>query len=141
MTSVDETRPPEAAPTGPTAPAAPVGRDPTTTWSGRVDRLAVGERPTEAMNLNVAGRRLVGPVQGFGQLWQKVYRIRLDGADATAQDVVRVWKDEFATFWPLCRASSSYTAAQEPMSLHPILAGRTRTRCRAPGRVAGSITA
>lgn len=82
-----------------TAPAVK-HRDPSTTWSRPVDRLAVGDVPAEAMNLNVTGRRLVGPIQGFGQLWQKVYRVRLDGADATAQDVVRVWKDEFATFWP-----------------------------------------
>ena len=30
------------------------------------------------MNL-VEGKRLVGPVQGFGKLWQKTYKVRLDG--------------------------------------------------------------
>ncbi len=69
-------------------------------WARPVDRLVLGEVPAEAMNLNVTGRRLSGPLQGFGQLWQKTYRIRLDGAEATPQEVIAVWKREFATFWP-----------------------------------------
>ena len=69
-------------------------------WSRPVDRLAVGSVPATALNLNVDGRRLVGPVQGFGQLWQKRYRVRLDGADVTPQQVVATWKAEFASFWP-----------------------------------------
>ena len=47
-------------------------------------RLEVGAVPAGAINLNVAGRRLAGPVQGFGQLWQKTYRVRLHGADDDA---------------------------------------------------------
>lgn len=69
-------------------------------WSRPVDRLAVGSVPATALNLNVDGRRLVGPVQGFGRLWQKRYRVRLDGADVTPQQVVATWKAEFASFWP-----------------------------------------
>ena len=69
-------------------------------WSRPVDRLAVGAVPATALNLNVYGRRLVGPVQGFGRLWQKRYRVRLDGADVTPQQVVATWKAEFASFWP-----------------------------------------
>lgn len=69
-------------------------------WSKPVDRLTVGDVPASAMNLNVEGRRLVGPVQGFGQLWQKRYRVRLDGADATPEQVIATWKREFGSFWP-----------------------------------------
>ena len=69
-------------------------------WSRPVDRLAVGSVPATALNLNVEGRRLVGPVQGFGRLWQKRYRVRFDGADVTPQRVVATWKAEFASFWP-----------------------------------------
>ena len=69
-------------------------------WSKPVDRLALGAVPSSAMNLNVEGRRLVGPVQGFGQLWQKRYRIRLDGADVTPEQVISTWKEEFGSFWP-----------------------------------------
>ena len=55
-------------------------RDPQTTWAKPVDRLAMGDVPAEAINLNVSGKRLAGPLQGFGQLWQKTYRIRFEGA-------------------------------------------------------------
>jgi hypothetical protein len=69
-------------------------------WSKAIDRLAVGAVPANALNLNVDGRRLVGPMQGFGQLWQKRYRVRLEGADATPEQVIAIWKSEFGTFWP-----------------------------------------
>ena len=49
-------------------------------WAKPVDRLHVDRRaPQERRNL-VEGKRLVGPIQGFGKMWQKTYRVRLDGA-------------------------------------------------------------
>lgn len=75
-------------------------RDPATTWAKPVHRLTVGQVPSEALNLNVSGRRLAGPLQGFGQLWQKTYRIRFEGASPTTAEVIAVWKREFGTFWP-----------------------------------------
>jgi hypothetical protein len=68
-------------------------------WAKLAPTLKVGEVPAEALNLNVTGRRAVGPVQGFGQMWQKTYRIHL-GTAATPVEVIRVWKERFATFWP-----------------------------------------
>ena len=56
--------------------------------------------PTGAMNLNVEGRRVVGPLQGFGALWQKTYQVRLRRADVTPADVVRTWKERFPEFQP-----------------------------------------
>ena len=83
------------------APAgAPARRPSDANWSQPVDRLALGHVPAEAVNLNVTGRRLSGPLQGFGQLWQKTYRIRLDGTTVSAEEVVAVWKREFGSFWP-----------------------------------------
>ena len=69
-------------------------------WAAPVARLEVGAVPTTALNLNVAGRRLAGPVQGFGRLWQKTYRVRLTGADVTPAAVIRTWKERFGDFWP-----------------------------------------
>lgn len=83
-----------------TTPESGPERDAQSTWAKPVDRLAMGEVPAEAINLNVSGKRLSGPVQGFGQLWQKTYRIRFEGATPTPQEVVSVWKREFGTFWP-----------------------------------------
>ncbi len=42
----------------------------------------------------------MGPLQGFGQLWQKTYKIRLSGAQSTPAQVIKVWKDNFPSFWP-----------------------------------------
>jgi hypothetical protein len=69
-------------------------------WAKPTGRLRVGEVPAGAINLNVAGRRLVGPVQGFGQLWQKTYRVRLDGIAITPPDLISEWKAKYAAFWP-----------------------------------------
>jgi hypothetical protein len=69
-------------------------------WAQRVDTLKVTNVPTGATNLNVDGRRLVGPVQGFGRMWQKTYRVRLQGANVTPIEVVQVWKEQFPAFHP-----------------------------------------
>src|SRR3954464_7670356 len=46
-------------------------------WAKSVSRLKVSEVPEGAINLNVSGKRLTGPIQGFGKMWQKTYQIRL----------------------------------------------------------------
>lgn len=69
-------------------------------WARNADALRVGDMPAGVVNLNVEGRRAVGPLQGFGQLWQKTYRIKLIGSTATAQEVVAAWKAHFPEFQP-----------------------------------------
>jgi hypothetical protein len=69
-------------------------------WARRVERLEVGAVPEGAANVNVQGRREVGALQGFGQLWQKTYRVRLSGVEAKPEEVVRVWKERFPEFQP-----------------------------------------
>ena len=49
-------------------------------WAPRGTDLKVTYIPEGAVNLNVDGRRVAGPLQGFGPLWQKTYRMRLEGA-------------------------------------------------------------
>lgn len=46
-------------------------------WAQQVSRLKVTSVPSGVLNLNVKGRQMVGPLQGFGQMWQKIYCIRL----------------------------------------------------------------
>jgi hypothetical protein len=63
-----------------------------------VDRLA-----TTAVGASldrVTGKRVVGPVQGFGQMWQKTFRVRLDGSNLEPRELVSLWKEQFSTFWP-----------------------------------------
>jgi hypothetical protein len=69
-------------------------------WAKPVDKMELGEVPAEAMNLNVKGRRPTSPLQGFGQMWQKTYRIRLEDVTVTPQAVISEWKAHFPEFWP-----------------------------------------
>lgn len=70
-------------------------------WAQPVDKLAVSsDLPSEAININVEGRRVTGPLQGFGKMWQKTYRVRLSGSSATPTEVIETWKNNFADFWP-----------------------------------------
>jgi hypothetical protein len=59
-------------------------------WAVSRNVLRVSEVPEQAVNLNVEGRRVAGALQGFGQLWQKTYKVRLAGAEATPKEVVRI---------------------------------------------------
>jgi len=69
-------------------------------WAQDAATLQVVRTPTRALNLNVQGRRAMSPLQGFGQLWQKTFRIRLHGAQVTPAEVITTWKERFPTFWP-----------------------------------------
>jgi hypothetical protein len=69
-------------------------------WAKDVTTLKLGDMPAEAINLNVTGRRVVGPVQGFGKMWQKTMRVELTGADIAPAEVIKTWKAEFQRFWP-----------------------------------------
>ncbi len=69
-------------------------------WARPVGRLHVSDVPAGAINLNVEGRELTGPLRGFGQMWQKTYRVRLAGGDVAPQTVIATWKANFSNFWP-----------------------------------------
>jgi hypothetical protein len=69
-------------------------------WAGSANVLRVADVPDGAVNLNVEGRRVVGALQGFGQLWRRTYRIRLRGAAVTPTEVVTTWKARFPEFNP-----------------------------------------
>jgi hypothetical protein len=81
-----------------TPPQAPVSRD-AGHWAKPVDRLSA-EGVAGAGVDSVTGKRVTGPLQGFGQLWQKTFQVRLDGVDVTPQALIGSWKDQFTTFWP-----------------------------------------
>jgi hypothetical protein len=67
-------------------------------WAKPVERLEVGSVPAGAKAQTVRGRRLTGPLQGFGKMWQKTYRVRIDGKNP--EEVVAVWKASYGRFWP-----------------------------------------
>ena len=77
---------------------APANRD-AANWARPVDRLSAAG-VAGAKDDAVTGKRVSGPLQGFGQLWQKTFSVRLDGVDTTPEAVVATWKEHFPEFWP-----------------------------------------
>jgi len=68
-------------------------------WAWSRNSMRLTNVPEGAMNANVDGRRPMSPLQGFGQMWQKTYTVRLEGSEAEPKDVVEVWKRNFPKFW------------------------------------------
>lgn len=79
---------------------APARRSDTEHWAKPVRTLSVRGAPAGALDQNVTGRRLNGAASGFGRLFQKTFSVRLEGAQVTPQEVIRVWKTRFGEFWP-----------------------------------------
>ncbi len=69
-------------------------------WARQSANLRVSEAPVGAINLNVDGRTVAGPLQGFGKMWRKTYSAQLTGCDVTPQEVIATWKAHFPEFWP-----------------------------------------
>lgn len=67
-------------------------------WSGPVSKLKFTDVPAGALYLNVDGRHVTGPLQGFGKLWQKTFRVRLSGVAVNPKEVVSTWKENFPKF-------------------------------------------
>ncbi len=69
-------------------------------WAKSVSRLNVSEVPDGATGINVSGKRLTSPIQGFGKMWQKTYQVRLPGSRTSSADLIATWKQRFPDFWP-----------------------------------------
>jgi hypothetical protein len=69
-------------------------------WARHAETLKVSSVADGATNINVDGRRAVGPLQGFGKMWQKTYKVPLAGADVTPAGVIKTWKENYKEFWP-----------------------------------------
>jgi hypothetical protein len=69
-------------------------------WARSVARLEVTDVPDGAVNLNVDGRRLASPIQGFGKMWQKTYQVRVPSERVSATQLIAAWKENFPEFWP-----------------------------------------
>lgn len=69
-------------------------------WSKPVSRLNVPPMPPEAINKNMNGLGIVGPVDGFGQLWQKTYRLVINKPGITPESIILTLKQNFPMFQP-----------------------------------------
>ncbi|WP_432479032.1 hypothetical protein [Nocardioides sp. GXQ0305] len=69
-------------------------------WAKSVSRLNVSAVPAGATGINVSGRRLNSPIQGFGKMWQKTYQVRIPADRVSPVELVATWKQRFPDFWP-----------------------------------------
>jgi hypothetical protein len=69
-------------------------------WAKPMAKIMVPSMPPESVNLNVAGRRVVGPVEGFGPMWQKTYQLNLSGIKVTPIEAIGILKKNFPQFQP-----------------------------------------
>jgi anti-anti-sigma regulatory factor len=88
--------------TGNKATESPTSAPPldATFWAKPVAELSVPAMPAEAINRNMNGLGIAGPVDGFGQLWQKTYRLIIDKPGITPEEVIRTLKQNFPGFQP-----------------------------------------
>lgn len=73
---------------------------PATQWAGPMGRAHLGAEAAGGAGLNVEGHRVRGPFDGFGQLWQKTYTVRLSGAQVSPAEVVRLCSERLGELWP-----------------------------------------
>jgi hypothetical protein len=71
-----------------------------TAWARPVSRLKPSDIPAGGIALNLDGHQVIGPLQGFGQMWLRTYRVRLSGVKVTPQQVIADWKANFPLFQP-----------------------------------------
>jgi hypothetical protein len=68
-------------------------------WAKPVTHLEVGAL-AGVDGGSVRGKRLSGPIQGFGKLWQKTYTVELVDTDWTPEAVIAEWQANYGSFWP-----------------------------------------
>lgn len=66
-------------------------------WAKPVESFHVDGVAEGVAKGNVEGRKVAGPLQGFGQLWQKSYEVRIPGV--SPETVIATWKEKFQDFW------------------------------------------
>ncbi|UCC16837.1 MAG: anti-sigma factor antagonist [Dehalococcoidales bacterium] len=69
-------------------------------WAKKITRLRVTEKPEEAMNQNVNNRRVLGPLQGFGSLWEKQYLLTVKTSTVKPGEIINTLKQHFTEFQP-----------------------------------------
>lgn len=69
-------------------------------WADPVERFMLNYLPANALPFNLLDRAPSGPLGGFGQLWQKTFRVVIPNTGKTPKQVIDRWKKEFPLYWP-----------------------------------------
>lgn len=102
-------------------------------WAKPVDTFHV-EQPAEGAPIgNVEGRRPIGPLQGFGQLWQKSYEVRIPGV--SPETVIATWKERFGEFWYPSQTFYAPPGGMSPGQVAIVGGGKGPTRVTSGVRV------
>lgn len=102
-------------------------------WAKPIEAFHVEESVEGAHRGNVEGRKPTGPLQGFGQLWQKSYEVDISGVPP--EEVIRVWKDRFGEFWYPSNKFYAPAAGIAPGEVAVIAGGRGPTKVTTGVRV------
>ncbi len=102
-------------------------------WAKPVDEFHVDSVDAEAATGNVEGRKPTGPLQGFGQLWQKTYEVHVP--NATPEEVISTWKENFGEFWYPSNKFYAPAGGISPGEVAVIAGGKGPTRVTTGVRV------
>jgi hypothetical protein len=81
----------------------------------RTDEPRTWARPMESISGaadHLEGRKLTGPQQGFGPLWQKTYRVDIPHVEPVT--VIATWKVNYGEFWPAVNRFNAPVAGIRP---------------------------
>jgi hypothetical protein len=90
-------------------------------WATKVDRLAAPDEKSK-VGYNITGKKVTGPQQGFGRLWQRTYSTNL-GSTVGARALISDWKVNFGDYWPPGSVFHNSLTGIEPGAVTPIEVG------------------
>ena len=102
-------------------------------WAKPVETFHVDDSVEGAHKGNVEGRKPTGPLQGFGQLWQKSYRVAIPGPPP--EEVIETWKNHFGDFWYPSNKFYAPAAGIAPGEIAVIAGGKGPTKVTTGVRV------
>ena len=94
-------------------------------WATKVDRLHVADS-VRAQGYNIEGRRVAGPQQGFGRLWERTSSVRLGDA-VSPERLIADWRADFGSFWPKGGSFFGSLTGVAPGDVAPLTAGPVTT--------------
>jgi anti-anti-sigma factor len=86
------------------------GEQSDTAWAPKMNRLHVTEKPEGALVKNMDGRRVIGQLQSFGQMWEKTYWLNIKKPGIRREDVILAMQEHFVDFQP--SANSFYPTSK-----------------------------
>lgn len=102
-------------------------------WAKPIDAFHVEETVEGVFSGNVEGRKPTGPLQGFGQLWQKAYQVSIPGP--SPEEIIETWKANFGEFWYPTNKFYAPAAGIAPGEIAVIAGGRGPTKVTTGVRV------